>query len=82
MMVSWINVTAPAPDACSPAIKRPSTVTPLPREMSSCAMTVPRNVEPAPRVAALPIFQKMLHDCAPRTRLMLPVPPVINVLAV
>ena len=82
MIVSWISVTAPVPDACSPASSRPMTVTPLPREMLSCAMTVPSSVEPAPRVAALPIFQKMLHACAPRMRLMLPVPPVINVLAV
>lgn len=82
VIVSWIKVTAPVPEACSPPRSRPSTVTALPREMLSWARMVPRKVEPAPRVAALPTFQKMLQELAPLTRLTLPVLPVINVDAV
>jgi hypothetical protein len=82
VIVSWISVTAPAPEACSPPNNRPSTVTPSPSEMVSWARIVPRNVEPVPSVAALPTFQKMLHACAPRIRVTFPVTPVISVEAV
>jgi hypothetical protein len=54
VMVSWIRVTAPLPDACSPASSRPSTVTLSATEMSSKARIVPRKIEPDPRVAELP----------------------------
>ena len=81
VIVSWINVTAPA-FPCSAASSRPLTVTSLPREMLSCARIVPLKFDPAPSVAALPTFQKTLQACAPRMNVTLPVPPVMSVEAV
>ena len=42
-------------------------------------MIVPRNVEPAPKVADVPTFQNTLQDCAERIKLTFPVPAVISV---
>ncbi|HVA42764.1 MAG TPA: hypothetical protein VNF50_04720 [Acidimicrobiales bacterium] len=69
VMLSCISVTAPAPDACSPARRRPSTVTLSAREILAEARIVPPNVEPEPKVEELPTCQKTLQDCVPFIRL-------------
>jgi hypothetical protein len=52
VIVSVSSVTAPLP-----ASTRPSTLTPVVRVMLADARIVPRNVEPVPSVAELPICQ-------------------------
>ena len=64
IVLAW-SVTAP-----SRASKRPRTTAPVVAVMLVMAMMVPRNCEPVPRVAELPICQKTLQDCAPLMRLI------------
>lgn len=78
-MVSPISVTAPVPEACSPASRRPSTVAALSTEMLAEARMVPRNVEPEPSVAELPTCQNTLHDWAPLTSTTALPDPVVKV---
>jgi hypothetical protein len=78
-MVSCISVTAPAPDACSPAGRRPSTVTLSVSEMLAEARITPRKVEPDPSTADEPTCQKTLQDWAPLISSTLLAEPVVSV---
>jgi len=64
LIVLVSSVTAPFR-----ASTRPSRVAPVVRVMLVRAMTVPRKLEPVPRVAELPTCQKTLHDWAPLIRI-------------
>jgi hypothetical protein len=66
VMVSLSRVTAPLR-----ASTRPVTETPVVTVIDVRATIVPRNIEPVPSVAELPICQKTWQDWAPSTRLML-----------
>ncbi len=48
LIVSWIKVTAPAPDACSPARRRPVTVTLSPK--GDVVVGEDRSLEPCARM--------------------------------
>ena len=76
LMVFVISVTAPLR-----ASIRPSTVAPALRLMLVSAITVPRNLEPAPIVAELVTCQKTLQDEAPLMRLTRLPGPVMRVAA-
>jgi hypothetical protein len=61
------------------ASRRPLIVAPEFAEIDVNARMVPTKSVPVPKVAELPIWKNTLHDCAPRTRLMLLAEAVVRV---